>query len=273
VSFDLKSVVENALKEDMPKGDVTTSALPLSEIKGRARLIAKEDLIVSGTEPFAMAFQLLDYQSTVEWHISRGQMALRGQSICTVKSSLSCLLSAERVALNFLGRLSGIATLTKCFVNEVHHTSCRILDTRKTTPGLRFLEKSAVVDGGGQNHRMNLSDAILVKENHIQAMGGITPLLTHLGRKPGLSIEIEIKNLSELQEAVKFKIDRVMFDNMTNEQMAEALKFVPASIKTEASGNMSIERVKSVAELGVDFISVGALTHSAPCADVSLLIE
>lgn len=268
-----QKIVRLALQEDLPAGDITTQAFNLTGVKGRARLIAKEDFVLSGVKPFALAFEELNHEIQIQWHFQPGQFVFKSQTICTLQGSVASLLSAERVALNFLGRLSGIATLTRCFVEQVQHTKCKILDTRKTTPGLRLLEKEAVVHGGGVNHRMNLSAAILVKENHIQAMGGITPTLAHLQKLNIGAIEVEVRNLQELQSVLKFKVSRVLLDNMSNDEMAEALKLLPATIQSEASGNMTLERVQSVANLGVDFISVGALTHSALCSDVSLLFE
>lgn len=273
VQTDVQRAVQQALQEDLPNGDITTDCFNLSHVMGRARLIAKEDLVLSGVMPFTLAFHGLNPNIQIQWHFQPGQFVLREQTIGLLTGSLSSLLSAERVALNFLGRLSGIATLTHCFVKQVQHTKCKILDTRKTTPGLRALEKAAVIDGGGTNHRMNLSHAILVKENHIFSMGGIAQTLTHLQRLKVDSIEIEVRNLEELRQVLQYKVDRILLDNMSDAEISEAVKLIPASIQSEASGSMTLERVKAVAELGVDFISVGALTHSAPCADVSLLFE
>lgn len=269
----VQKIVTQALQEDMPGGDITTACFDLTDRIGRAKLVAKEDLILSGVTPFVLTFQELNPNVQIQWHFQPAQFVFRGQTICSLKGHLAGLLSAERVALNFLGRLSGIATFTRCFVEQVQHTKCKILDTRKTTPGLRILEKQAVVDGGATNHRMNLSSKLLVKENHIRAMGGLSQTLIHLQKLNMGGIEIEVCNLEELQTVLKYKVDRILLDNMSNGEMAEALKLMPFSIQSEASGNMTLDRVKTVAELGVDFISVGALTHSAPCADVSLLLE
>jgi nicotinate-nucleotide pyrophosphorylase (carboxylating) len=190
-----------------------------------------------------------------------------------LRGDLIQLLKAERVALNFLGKLSGIATLTRCFVQETKGTSCKILDTRKTTPLWRELEKEAVRTGGGTNHRMNLSQAILVKENHVRAAGSMEKAIAAIRKKTSEPIEIECSTLKEVEIAVNERVNRILLDNMTTEQLREARAAVPRQIQVEASGNMRLERIREVAATGVDFISVGALTHSAPVADFSLLFE
>lgn len=257
----------------MPKGDVTTESLALKPRHGLARLKAKEDIVLSGTLPFEQSVHILEPSAKLSWHFEEGQTVLKGQILCTIEGDLVQILKAERVALNFLGHLSGIATHTRRFVREVEGTSTKILDTRKTTPGLRDLEKRAVVHGGGFNHRMNLSTAILVKDNHIAVMGGITSAVKRVREHSELPIEVEAKNLDEVREAVGLRVHRLLLDNMDNEILKQALALVPDSIDTEASGNMTLNRVRSVAELGVDYISVGALTHSAPVADISLLFD
>lgn len=268
-----ESIINIALKEDLPQGDLTTDNLFLQEKMARARLVAKEDLVLSGTELFAETFAHLDPEIKIDWSFQNGQFVLARQTICTLKGPAAPLLKGERVALNFLGRMSGIATLTRCFVEKVKHTKTKILDTRKTTPGLRHLEKMAVRHGGGENHRMNLSAAILIKENHVRAAGGIGSALEKLKKIARGPLEIEVRNLKEVQEAIAGGANRLLLDNMTNEQIKEALKNIPNTVTTEASGNMSLDRVCEVAELGVNFISVGAITHSAPCADMSLLFD
>lgn len=262
-----------AFEEDIPAGDVTTDTIFSETKNGRARLIAKEDLVLSHRSLFERAVRHICPETTFKWEFADGDFALDKQTLCVMQGDLVKILKAERVSLNFLGHLCGIATLTRCFVNQIQHTGCKILDTRKTTPLYRDLEKAAVVHGGGQNHRMNLSDAILIKENHIRASGSIRSAVNKIKAETKLPIEVETTDLEEVKTAVQLKVSRILLDNMTNEQMAEALKLIPATVKTEASGNMTLERVKSVAELGVDFISVGALTHSAPNADLSLLFE
>jgi nicotinate-nucleotide pyrophosphorylase (carboxylating) len=273
VNFDPDQLVRAALAEDMPRGDITTDGLLLGNKMGRAKLVAKEDLVLSGQDLFSRTFQTVDSAQEIHWHFKDGDLIYSGQTICTVRGPLASLLKSERVALNFLGRLSGIATLTHCFASEVKHTKTKILDTRKTTPTLRALEKKAVLHGGGENHRFSLSDAVLIKENHIRASGGISAAIALLRKKHKGPIEVEVCNLAEVREAVESKADRILLDNMSNADLAEALKEIPSEIKTEASGNMSLERVRQVADLGVDYISVGAITHSAPSADISLLFE
>lgn len=266
-------LIKAAIKEDIPSGDVTTESLALKPKLGEAILKAKEDLILSGANAFEETVLYLEPQAKVKWHFNEGDLIYKGQNICSIEGDLIQILKAERVALNFLGRLSGIATLTRKFVKEVEGTKTKILDTRKTTPLLRNLEKRAVQHGGGLNHRFNLSEAVLIKDNHITLMGGITKVVTRLKQHCDLPLEVEASSLAQVEECVSLGVQRILLDNMTNEMMAAALKMIPANVQTEASGNMNLSRVKAVAELGVDFISIGALTHSAPCADVSLLFD
>lgn len=269
----LLQLIQTALQEDMPQGDLTTDCLALKPRQGTASLKAKQDLIISGTGCFEQTMNILDPGVKIKWLFEEGQKVLRGQNICTLEGDLIQILKAERVALNFLGHLSGIATYTHMFVQQVAGTTTKILDTRKTTPGLRELEKRAVVHGGGYNHRMNLSTAILIKDNHISVMGGLKDAVIRVRSNTKLPIEVECKNLEEVQEAIDLKVNRMLLDNMDNETLKTCMRMIPEFIETEASGNMSLERVRSVALLGVDYISVGALTHSAPVADVSLLID
>jgi len=269
----LQELIRIAIKEDMPHGDVTTESLALKPRQGRARLKAKEDIVLSGAAAFELTMHAIEPNAKVKWHFEEGDEILKGQNICTVEGDLVLILKAERIALNFLGHLSGISTFTRRFVKAVAGTKTKILDTRKTTPGHRELEKKAVVHGGGQNHRLNLSTAILIKDNHISVMGGIAKAITRVREHSNLPIEVEASTLQEVQEAIEMKASRILLDNMDNETMKKAQALIPAGIETEASGNMTVERVKSVAELGVNFISVGALTHSAPCADVSLVFD
>jgi nicotinate-nucleotide pyrophosphorylase (carboxylating) len=269
----LHELIRAALKEDMPKGDLTTESLALLPRLGKARLIAKEDIILSGTGPFEQVMQALDNSARLLWQFDEGDLVLKNQNICTINGDLIQVLKAERIALNFLGHLSGISTYTRCFVQKVSHTKTKILDTRKTLPGYRDLEKRAVVHGGGENHRLNLSDAILIKDNHITVMGGITAAVERTRSHSQKPIEIEARTIEDTKEAVKVGVHRILLDNMNNQLIKEALTLIPPHIETEASGNMTLERVSSVAELGVNFISVGALTHSAPCADVSLMFD
>ena len=266
-------IIKLALKEDMPTGDVTTESLAMKPKYGEAVLKAKEDLVLSGANAFEETILFLEPQAKIKWHFNEGDLVYTGQNICSIEGDLLQVLKAERVALNFLGRFSGIATLTRKFVKELDGTQTKLLDTRKTTPLLREFEKRAVVHGGGHNHRFNLSDAVLLKDNHITLMGGITKAVQRLRQHCDLPVEVEASNLEQVKECISLNVDRILLDNMNNDILKMAVELVPKHIKTEASGNMNLARVKSVAQIGVDYISVGALTHSAPCADVSLLFD
>lgn len=266
-------LIKAAIKEDMPSGDVTTESLAMKPKQGEAILKAKEDLILSGANAFEETILFLEPQAKIKWQFNEGDLIYRGQNICSIEGDLIQILKAERVALNFIGKLSGIANLTRRFVKEVENTATKILDTRKTTPLLRELEKRAVQHGGGYNHRFNLSEAVLIKDNHISLSGGITKAVTRLRQNCSLPVEVEASTLEQVKECVELKVDRILLDNMNNETLKLALQLIPKTIQTEASGNMTIDRVNSVAQLGVNFISVGALTHSAPTADVSLLFD
>jgi len=269
----LLDLIKAALKEDMPTGDLTTESLALTPRPGRAKLIAKADLVLSGTAAFEQTVHALEPHSKLKWHFEEGDHVLKGQIVCTLQGDLIQILKAERVSLNFLMHLSGIATLTSQFVKKVAGTNCKILDTRKTTPGYRDLEKRAVVHGGGENHRLNLSTAILIKDNHIAVMGGITNAVERTRHNSNQTIEVEARTLDDVKECVGLGVQRILLDNMNDELLAQALELIPETIKTEASGNMTLARVESVARLGVDYISVGALTHSAPSADLSLMFD
>lgn len=271
--MNILELIKAALKEDMPSGDVTTESMAMKPKHGEALLKAKEDMVLSGANAFEETLLFLEPMAKVKWQFNEGDLIYKGQNICSIEGDLIQILKAERVALNFLGRLSGIATLTRQYVKAVEGTQTKILDTRKTTPLLRDLEKRAVQHGGGSNHRFNLSEAVLIKDNHISLMGGITQAVGRLRQHCTLPLEVEASNLEQVKECISLNVERILLDNMSNETMALAVKMIPKEIKTEASGNMNLARVKSVAEIGVDYISVGALTHSAACADVSLLFD
>lgn len=262
-----------AFEEDLPEGDITTEPLVSPEVIVTAKLKAKEDLVLSGTQLFEEAMYWQDPSLKINWFFRDSDFVYDRQTICQIEGSALAILKAERVALNFLGRLSGIATLTRCFVEKLSGTKTTILDTRKTTPGLRALEKNAVLHGGGKNHRMNLSDGILVKDNHIRAVGGITNAVNRLRKNSAKPIEVECSTLEEVEEAVALRVERILLDNMEIDLLKRCLAVIPKIIQTEASGNMTLERVRAVAETGVGFISVGQLTHSAPTADVSLIFD
>jgi nicotinate-nucleotide pyrophosphorylase (carboxylating) len=216
---------------------------------------------------------MLEPSTQLIWHFEEGDSILKGQIICSLTGDLIQILKAERVALNFLMHLSGVASLTRKFADEVKSTKTIILDTRKTLPGYRELEKRAVVHGGGRNHRLNLSSAVLIKDNHIAVIGGIRQAVERVRQNSKLPLEVEARTLDDVKECVQLKVERILLDNMNNDLLKQSLALIPPSIITEASGNMTLDRVKSVAELGVNFISVGLLTHSAKASDVSLMFD
>jgi nicotinate-nucleotide pyrophosphorylase (carboxylating) len=270
----LREIVQNALKEDLPREDITTDFLELADRPGSARLVTKQVLTLSGREVFELVFRELEPAIKFSWHFDDGDTILNGKTICAVNGTLVNLLKGERTALNFLGHLSGIATLTSQFVAKMKGTKTKIIDTRKTTPNMRKLEKAAVRHGGGTNHRAHLSERILVKENHIRAVGSIGEVVNRLRSKnPGRPIEIEVTSIKEIDEALASKVEQVLLDNMSNAEIGQAVTQIAGRCLIEASGNMTLDRVESVAKLGVDFISVGKLTHSAGTADVSLLFD
>ncbi len=272
--MNLIDLVRAALQEDMPEGDKTTDSLNCENVKGEAKLVAKQNIVLSGVEPFETVFKTVDASTEIRWYFSNGAVVSKGSEICHIKGKLPSLLKAERAALNFLGHLSGVATLTKQFVEKTNGTKCKIRDTRKTMPGMRDLEKQAVAHGGGSNHRHNLSDGILIKENHIRTAGSITEAVSKIkSRFPQMKIEVEVTSPEEIKEAMTCGVEELLLDNMTDQEIAQALDIIRSHCKTEASGNMTLERISRVAQLGVDYISVGLITHSAPAADVSLLFE
>lgn len=276
--LEISKLVKAALREDIPAGDITSKPLHCDKKKGEARLVAKEDLVLSGCEIFELVFKTVSPKTKMTWKCFDGKKIRKGTVVALIKGDLQSLLMAERTALNFLGHLSGIATLTNRFSAQMSGTKTKIIDTRKTTPLLRALEKKAVVDGGGANHRLSLSDQVLLKENHIRAAGSITKAVKLVRAEYPLKfIEVEITNLKELKEVLKISseltVNRVMLDNMSLIEMKKAVTLIDGRLEIEASGNMSVDRVRAVAKLGVDFISVGKLTHSAAVADLSLLFK
>lgn len=265
-------VVSRALAEDIGPGDVTTAACVPADARAEGRIIAREGGVICGLDVAREVFRQVDAETQVEL-CSRDGDAVEAESlVATVQGLAASVLTAERVALNFLQRLSGIATLAREFTRAVAGTDARIADTRKTTPGLRALEKHAVRCGGGRNHRFGLYDGVLIKDNHIQAAGGITPAVRAARESAPhtLRIEVEVTNLEEFDEAQQAGADAVLLDNMSLEQMREAVARRRSGVVLEASGNMTLERVGAVAGAGVDLISVGALTHSARALDLSL---
>jgi nicotinate-nucleotide pyrophosphorylase (carboxylating) len=265
-------LIDQALAEDVGSGDATTELLVPAGATGRALLTQKAPGVVAGLRVAEAVFHRVD--PTLRWHthVEEGVWREDGGVVAEVAGPSRSILTAERVALNFLQRLSGVATLTARYVREVEGTGARILDTRKTTPGLRVLEKQAVVAGGGHNHRAGLFDAILVKENHAAMAGGVGEA-TRRALASDLPVEVECASLEELREALGAGAPRILLDNMANDALREAVALTAGRAQLEASGGVSLETVRGVAETGVDFISVGALTHSAPALDVSLILE
>ncbi len=270
----VRRLLRSAFKEDIGFGDITTTAVLTGEENGAARALAKSEIVVAGIDVFREAFHYIDRQIEFTGCTVDGQSAGKGTTLAAVSGSLRSILTAERVALNFFQRMCGIATLTRQYVDQIRGTGAKILDTRKTVPGLRYLDKYAVMIGGGFNHRFCLCDGVLIKDNHIAAAGGISRALARVhGRIPHtLKVEIEVKNLHELEEALSSGADVIMLDNMAVEEMQTAVSLVNGRVPLEASGNVSLENVKQIAETGVDFISVGMLTHSVSAADISLKI-
>lgn len=262
----------NALKEDITSEDVTTNAVMREAKKGEAQLICKQDGIICGLNVFKRTFELLDDTAEFVSDVKDGDEVKNGQVIGVIKGDIRALLSGERTGLNYLQRMSGIATFTKSLVNELEGKKTKLLDTRKTTPNMRPFEKYAVKVGGGTNHRYNLSDGILIKDNHIGAAGSITRAV-ELAKEYApfvRKIEVEVENLTQLDEAIAAGADIIMLDNMDNETMREAVKRVAGKAETECSGNVTKERLAEIADIGVDYVSCGALTHSAPIMDISL---
>jgi nicotinate-nucleotide pyrophosphorylase (carboxylating) len=268
----LNELIRRALAEDIGPGDITTGAALCGDETGRALATAKSDLVVAGIEVFGEVFRTLDRTLTFNPQKSDGEKAAKGDILAEISGSLASILTAERVALNLLQRMCGIATLTRRYVDEIAGTNAKILDTRKTAPGLRILDKYAVRAGGGSNHRFALYDGVLIKDNHIAAAGGIEEAVRRVrAHVPHtLKIEVEVRNLRELEEALVAGADAVLLDNLGIPEMGAAVKRIAGQIPLEASGNMTLERVREVAEMGVDLISVGALTHSVMAADISL---
>ena len=265
--------VKEALLEDLGRaGDITSEAIFSKNIQIEATLVARKSGILCGTSIALTAFKLVDPEIRYENLLKDSALINSGDIIARINGSATSILAAERVALNFLGHLSGIASLTAKYVSKISHTHAKICDTRKTTPNLRALEKYAVSCGGGSNHRFGLDDAILIKDNHIAVAGGVTSALRAAKEKIGhlVKIEIEVDTLDQLREALNEGADVILLDNMSIAQLEEAVKIINKQALSEASGGISLDTVATVAETGVDLISVGALTHSAPVLDLGL---
>ncbi|MDH4161812.1 MAG: carboxylating nicotinate-nucleotide diphosphorylase [Nitrospirota bacterium] len=272
---DLQTLIKTALAEDLGSGDVTSEATIPPDARAGARMLAKQDLVLAGLDVSREVFHHLDRDIHFIATCKDGDRITAGTEFANLEGRTRSLLAGERVALNLLQHLSGIATLTAAYVERLKGTKARILDTRKTLPGLRRLEKYAVSVGGGKNHRMGLYDMVLIKDNHIKAAGGITTAVSRVREKlqDRYKIEVETKNLDEVREAIAAKADIIMLDNMSLDATREAVQVINGAALVEASGNVTLETVRAIAETGVDLISAGALTHSAPAADISMKIK
>ncbi len=261
-----------ALKEDISSEDITTNSVMREKKLGTVQLICKQDGVIAGLEIFKRVFELLDRETITKLYFKDGDRVKKGDLLGEVEGDIRVLLSGERTALNYLQRMSGIATYTNNMVKLLEGSSVKLLDTRKTTPNMRIFEKYAVKVGGGNNHRYNLSDGILLKDNHIDAAGGVANAIKMAKEYAPFvrKIEVEVENLDMLKEALEAGADIIMLDNMTPEMMKEAVKLTRGKAVTECSGNITKENIQTIIDTGVDYVSSGALTHSAPILDVSL---
>jgi len=271
----IKSVIEYALNEDIGNGDITTNSLIPIDLQTKATMVAKSTGVIAGLAVAEYVFRTFSSDITWKTFVNDGDKVSKGDLIVEISGSYRALLTGERVALNFLQRMSGIATMTANYVETLKDYKTQILDTRKTVPGLRLLDKYAVKMGGGTNHRIGLYDMVLIKDNHIKIAGGITNAVTQIKKNlpSGIKVEVETTTIKEVKEALAAGVDIIMLDNMSNSTMAESVKIIGGQAKVEASGNMTMERLKEVAATGVDFISIGALTHSVAAFDISMNIE
>lgn len=270
--FYIDDIIKTALSEDINYIDSTSDLLISEENVSEAYFVSKDDGVLAGIEPALRVFTILDPEMKIELFKKDGDKIKKGDIIANFSGHTRLMLKAERTSLNILQHMSGIASYTNKCVEAVAGTKASITDTRKTLPGLRALQKYAVTIGGGKNHRYNLTDAAMLKDNHIDAYGGITAAVGALRKKAGhmLQIEVETRNLDEVKEAVACGVNVIMLDNMTNEQMKEAVDYIGGRAKTEASGNVTLENIRAKAETGVDIISLGALTHSVKAFDISM---
>lgn len=265
-------LIRMALQEDITSEDVSTNAVMRSAVKGTVDLIAKEDGIIAGLDVYARVFQILDEKTEISFNFKDGEAVKKGDLLGTVTGDIRVLLSGERVALNYLQRMSGIATYTKQVSKLLEGSKVTLLDTRKTTPNCRVFEKYAVRIGGGCNHRYNLSDGVLLKDNHIGAAGSVAKAVAMAKEYAPFvrKIEIEVETMEQVKEAIEAGADIIMLDNMTPEMMKEAVELIAGRAQTECSGNITKENIAKILETGVDFVSSGALTHSAPILDISM---
>lgn len=265
-------LILNALKEDITSEDISTNSVMRHYQLGEVELICKQDGVIAGLEVFKRVFELLDADTKVEFSVKDGDRVKNGQKLGVIRGDIRVLLSGERTALNFLQRMSGIATYTRTIADMLEGTNTKLLDTRKTTPGMRIFEKYAVKVGGGYNHRFNLSDGILLKDNHIGAAGGVKEAVAMAKEYAPFvrKIEIEVESLEMLKEALEAGADIIMLDNMSIEDMTKAVELCAGKAETECSGNVTKENVAKLTDIGVNYISSGALTHSSPILDLSL---
>jgi nicotinate-nucleotide pyrophosphorylase (carboxylating) len=270
-----KTLINLALEEDVASGDLTTDNLIPAATRRKAYMIAKADGVIAGLPIAEMVFRQLDESLVWEPQVEEGARVSSGTVLVRFEASYRALLTAERTALNFFQRLCGIATMSAKYADEVKGTNTVILDTRKTLPGFRMLDKYAVRTGGATNHRIGLFDLVMIKDNHIEVAGGITPAVEQIKAKipSTIKIEVETTNLKQVEEALAAGADIIMLDNMDNETMSAAVQLIRGKAKVEASGNMTLERIRGVASTGVDYISIGALTHSAQAMDISQRLE
>ena len=271
----LDKIISNALEEDLGSGDLTTDSIIDKGVTGKAVLETREDMVLAGLPVFMKVFSLLDPDISFEPFYEDGQTVQKGKIICNIFGSMSVILKAERTALNLIQRMSGIATLTSKYVKMADSEKVKILDTRKTMPGIRLLDKYAVPMGGGYNHRFGLFDAVLIKDNHIAVAGSITKAVKAARKKAphGIKIEVEVEDLKGVKEAVDAGADIILLDNMPPDKIKEAVDFVGGKVLLEASGGINLDNIKAIAATGVDYISIGALTHSVKAVDLSLEIS
>lgn len=269
---EITQLIRLALAEDIGAGDITTEACVPADARGCGVFLARQDLVVAGVEILPEIYEALGGVDAVEILHASGEKVQAGDAVAGVRGSLRALLTAERTALNFLQRLSGVATLARRFVEAVSGTGCRVLDTRKTAPGMRRLEKLAVAAGGAMNHRFGLFDAILIKNNHITAAGGVGPAMAR-ARATGRPVEIEVRTAQELEQALACGAAHILLDNFSVAEVEQAVRRIAGRARVEISGGINLENVRAYAAAGADFVSVGALTHSAPAADLSFRIE
>ena len=272
LKLNVDSLILSAIREDITSEDVSTNCVMPTATPGEVDLICKQDGIICGLQVFERVFQLLDEKTEVEFYVKDGDAVISGQLMAKVRGDIRVLLSGERTALNYLQRMSGVATYTHSVASLLEGTGTKLLDTRKTTPNNRIFEKYSVRVGGGNNHRYNLTDGVMLKDNHIGAAGGVKEAIRMAKEYAPFvrKIEVETENLEMVKEAVEAGADIIMLDNMTNEEMAEAIKIIDGKAEIEVSGNVTKENIARLVDLGVDFISSGALTHSAPILDISL---